>query len=113
MLVGIWNTDWMLLEKGYYTAIILWMTFSAITLIEMLRFKEERVNEPAYFNMSCWLSVTLAFSFGIISIYNTEWDLYLKGYYWMGMIFVAFSTLVLSRETSHRSLDDSYRSYED
>lgn len=36
-LIAIWNTEWMLVEKGFYTSVIGWITFSAFTLTKTIR----------------------------------------------------------------------------
>jgi uncharacterized membrane protein YiaA len=41
LIVGIWNTDWPLVEKGYYAGCFLWGISSAFVLAKVVRDNEE------------------------------------------------------------------------
>jgi len=41
LLVGIWNTEWQLVEKGFYAGCFLWAIFSAFVLSKVIRDNEE------------------------------------------------------------------------
>lgn len=40
-IVAIWNTKWMLVEKGYYAGIFIWSVYSAFVLSKVIRDNEE------------------------------------------------------------------------
>lgn len=40
-VVAIWNTEWMLVEKGYYAGCFMWAIFSAFVLSKVVRDNEE------------------------------------------------------------------------
>jgi uncharacterized membrane protein YiaA len=40
-LVAIWNTEWVLVEKGYYAGIFIWAVYSAFVLSKVVRDNEE------------------------------------------------------------------------
>lgn len=101
-LIAIWNTEWMLVEKGFYTSVIGWITFSAFTLTKTIRDRYEGIKVTTEYTFLAWVSIVASFSVGIISIWNTEWMLVEKGYYWMGIMFITFSSFALSKETRDR-----------
>lgn len=41
IVVGIWNADWELVEKGFYAASMLWCITSAFVLAKVIRDNEE------------------------------------------------------------------------
>lgn len=97
MIVSIWNnTDWMLLERGYYTFGIITVTVSVYIAIQLtLDFKVTGV--LGKLNMAiCSIFAGVAIIFMAISIRNTEWVLLEKGYYWMGLAFVVITSAMVA-----------------
>lgn len=45
VLVGVWNADWELVEKGYYAGSMLWAITSAFVLAKTVRDNEEDRND--------------------------------------------------------------------
>ncbi|HWI46930.1 MAG TPA: YiaA/YiaB family inner membrane protein [Rummeliibacillus sp.] len=102
VLIAIWNTDWMLVERGFYTIVLGWITFSAFSLVKTIRDKKENIRVSKEYLGLCWLSTIASFGIGMISIWNTEWPLVEKGYYWLGIIFVMYTSFALSKEIRDR-----------
>lgn len=101
-LVAIWNTEWILVEKGFYTIVIGWITFSAFSLVKTLRDKMEGVKVTGEYIFLTWASTLASFAIGMIAIWNTEWQLVEKGYYWLGIIFITYTSFALSKEIRDR-----------
>lgn len=40
-IVAIYNTEWMLVEKGYYAGVFIWAVYSAFVLSKVIRDNEE------------------------------------------------------------------------
>lgn len=101
MVVSVWNnTDWMLLERGYYTFGIITVTIAVYLAIQLL-VELNNLDILGKFNM--FLSVAFAvisIIFMAISIRNTEWVLLEKGYYWMGLGFVTVTSAMVSATIS-------------
>ncbi len=102
VLIAIWNTDWMLVEQGFYTIILGWITFSSFSLVKSIRDKIENIKVSKEYLALCWLSVIASFGIGMISVWNTDWELVEKGYYWLGIIFVMYTSFALSKEIRDR-----------
>lgn len=99
VLISIWNNeDWMLVERGFYTICLGWLTYSSFALVNVLSNRREGGKTGVEFVFLTWLSFLAAFAIGMISVYNTEWVLLEKGYYWMGLLFCTFTTITLARE---------------
>jgi len=41
LIVGIWNADWSLVEKGFYAGSFIWGIFSAFVLAKVVRDNDE------------------------------------------------------------------------
>lgn len=105
VLVAVWNTEWMLVEKGFYTILLGWITFSAFSLVKTLRDRSEGIKTSPEYIFLAWSSMLASFSIGMIAIWNTEWELVEKGYYWLGILFVTYSSVGLSKELRDRQDD--------
>lgn len=108
-IVSIWNnTDWMLLERGYYTFGIITVIVSLYLTVQLL------LNINSAGNLGRLnLGISLIFSivaviFMAISIRNTEWVLLEKGYYWMGLAFVAITSAMASTTINSVVVDNPY-----
>jgi len=53
-LLGLWNADIMLNEKGYYFAIFILALFSSVTLQKTVRDKQEGLPTTKVFVGMCW-----------------------------------------------------------
>lgn len=108
-IVSIWNnTDWMLLERGYYTFGIITVIVSLYLTVQLLL----NINNAGNLGRLN-LGVSLIFSivaiiFMAISIRNTEWVLLEKGYYWMGLAFVAITSAMASTTINSVVVDNPY-----
>lgn len=40
-LIAVWNSDWLLVEKGYYAGVFIWAVYSAFVLAKVIRDNEE------------------------------------------------------------------------
>lgn len=98
----------MLLERGYYTFGIITVIISLYLTVQLL------LNINSAGNLGRLnLGISLIFSiisviFMAISIRNTEWVLLEKGYYWMGLAFVAITSAMASTTISSVVVDNPY-----
>lgn len=96
VLISIWNNEeWELIDRGYYTICLGWITFSVFALVNLVSLKSEGMKVAGEFIFFSWISTVAALLIGMISVNNTEWVLMEKGYYWMGFLFTSFTTYVL------------------
>jgi len=96
VLISIWNNEeWELIDRGYYTICLGWITFSVFALVNLVSLKSEGMKVAGEFIFFSWISTVAALMIGMISVNNTEWVLMEKGYYWMGFLFTSFTTYVL------------------
>lgn len=102
MIVSIWNADWTLSLKGYYIVCIGWIFTSVFNVVRIIRDKEEGLpvgGEAVFLGWAALFGSTLIM---IYSAWNTDWELHLKGYYWLGTAFVIYSSYALADQMRDR-----------
>ena len=101
-IVSIWNnTDWLLLERGYYTFGILTVIVTVYIAVQLiLKIRESSVLGKLNMTIVTGFPI-VAIIFMAISIRNTEWVLLEKGYYWMGLGFVVITSAMTSATIEH------------
>lgn len=104
VLIAIWNAEWLLVERGFYTVCLGWITFSAFSLVKVLRDRNEGIKTGNEYLFLAWLSMIASFSIGMIAIWNTEWLLVEKGYYWMGILFTTYTSVALAKVIRDRQV---------
>lgn len=109
VLISIWNNvDWALIDRGYYTICLGWITFSVFALVNLMSLRSDGMKVAGEFIFFSWLSTAASIIIGMVSVNNTDWILMEKGYYWMGFLFTAFTTYVLVK-----AIRDKQKSYTD
>lgn len=111
VLTAIWNSEWVLVEKGFYTVCLGWITFSSFTLAKTIRDKAEGKEVTAVFLGLSWLSTVASFLIAMIAIWNTDWLLVERGYYWMGIIFITYMSFSLTKEINDRIIESKNKPF--
>jgi len=96
-LVGLYNAEMQLNEKGYYFAILLLGLFSVITLQKTVRDKQEGVPVTNVFYGISWFGVIAAIMLLIIGLWNAELWLSEKGFYGISYILSLFSAVAVQK----------------
>lgn len=97
--IGLWNSDMMLNEKGYYFTVILFGLFSVISVQKTIRDKAEGIPvTEIYYGISWFTSLT---SILLLVIGLRHADLYLseKGFFAMSFILALFAAIAVQKNT--------------
>jgi uncharacterized membrane protein YiaA len=98
-LLGLWNADLLLSEKGFYLAIFLLGLFSAVTLQKTVRDTEEGIVVNKSFTVICWSSFFAAIGMLVLGLFNAEMLLSEKGFYAMAFLVSLFSAITIQKNT--------------
>ncbi len=98
-LLGLWNADLLLSEKGFYLAIFLLGLFSAVTLQKTVRDKEEGIFVNKTFTAICWGSFMMAIGLLVLGLYNADMVLSEKGFYGMAFVVSLFAAITIQKNT--------------
>ena len=96
-VVGLWNANMMLNEKGYYLAVLILGLFAAISVQKSVRDKSEGIPVTAiYFGIS-WFVVIISLAMLVIGLWNAELLLSEKGFYGVSMALALFGAIAVQK----------------
>jgi|GEM_PF-82338 len=96
-LIGLWNAELQLNEKGYYFAVFLLAMFSAVTLQKTIRDKEEGIPVTNVFLGMCWVAFFSAIALLVIGLINATMLLSEKGFYGMSFVLSLFAIITVQK----------------
>lgn len=80
-LVGLWNADMQLNEKGYYFAILVLGLFSAASYQKTVRDRYEGIPTTSIYYMTCLIAFIIAVALLVVGLWNATLLLSEKGFY--------------------------------
>lgn len=104
--IGLWNSDMMLNEQGYYFTIILFGLFSAISVQKCVRDKAEGIEVTDIYYGISWFTTIASITLLVIGLWNAELLLSEKGFYGMSFTLALFSAIAVQKNTRDIKLMD-------
>ncbi len=104
--IGLWNSDMMLNEQGYYFTIILFGLFSAISVQKCVRDKAENIEVTDIYYGISWFTTIASITLLVIGLWNAELLLSEKGFYGMSFTLALFSAIAVQKNTRDVKLMD-------
>ena len=102
-IIGLWNANMPLHEKGFYFVILLYGLFSAASLQKSVRDQLEEIPVTMIYVALCWASVGICIGLLLFSLTNATLTLSEKGYYIMSFLLSLFG--VTATQKNIRDLD--------
>lgn len=96
-LVGLWNADMMLNEKGYYFTVLVLGLYSAISLQKTIRDKAENIPTSNLYYMVSWLALIISVLLICVGLWNTQLLLSEKGFYMMSFTMSLFAVITIQK----------------
>ena len=96
-LVGLYNAEMELNEKGYYFTVLLLGLFSVITLQKSVRDKMEGIPVTSIFFSISWFGTLAAILLLVIGLWNAELLLSEKGFYGISYVLSLFSAVAVQK----------------
>lgn len=104
---GLWNSDMMLNERGYYFTILLFGLFSAISVQKSVRDRLEGLKvTDMYYGLS-WFSALSAILLLIIGLWNADLLLSEKGFYGMSYLLSLYASIAVQKNTRDKGYIES------
>jgi uncharacterized membrane protein YiaA len=104
---GLWNSDMMLNEQGYYFTILLFGLFSAVSVQKSVRDRLEGLQVTDMYYGISWVSVLSAILLLIIGLWNADLLLSEKGFYGMSYTLSLFAAIAVQKNTRDKSFIES------
>jgi len=99
-LIGLWNAEMQLNEKGYYLALLLYGSFAAVSLQKTLRDRAEGQPVTGMYMGLCWLSL------GGAVLLNANLSLSEKGFYAMAFVLGMFAITTVQKNVRDLAASD-------
>lgn len=96
-LIGLWNAQMPLNEKGYYFTVLLYALFSAVSLQKSVRDRLDGYPVTSIYYGLCWLSLGISILLLAIGLYNATFGNSEKGFYAMSFVLSLFAAVAVQK----------------
>ena len=98
-VIGLWNSDMLLNERGYYFTVLMFGLFSAVSLQKSVRDQLEGIPVTAIYYGLSWVATALALVLLVVGLWNANLVLSEKGFYGMSFLLSLFAAIVVQKNT--------------
>jgi uncharacterized membrane protein YiaA len=103
-LVGLWNAQMPLNEKGYYFTVLMYGLFSAVSLQKSVRDRLEGIRVTGMYFGLCWVSVGLSILLLTVGLWNATLVPSEKGFYAMSFLLSLFGAVAVQKNVRDLAL---------
>jgi len=96
-LIGLWNVQMQLNEKGYYLTILLYGCFAAVSLQKTVRDRAEGLPVTGMYVGLCWMSLVASVLLLTVGLWNATLMLSEKGFYAMSFVLTLFAIIAVQK----------------
>lgn len=96
-LIGLWNAQMPLNEKGYYLTLLLFGLFAAVSLQKTVRDRSEGLPVTGIYVGLCWVSLGAAILLLTIGLWNATLAPSEKGFYAMSFTLSLFAVVAVQK----------------
>jgi uncharacterized membrane protein YiaA len=98
-LIGLWNANMELNEKGYYFTVLMFGLFAAISVQKAVRDQLEGIPVTNLYYGIAWFSTLLAIALLVIGLWNATLERSEKGFYAMSFLLSLFAAIAVQKNT--------------
>lgn len=98
-LIGLWNAEMALNEKGYYFTVLMYGLFSVISLQKSVRDKLENIPVTAIYYSLSWFSTILTIVMLTVGLWNATLLPSEKGFYAFAFLLALFGAIAVQKNT--------------
>jgi uncharacterized membrane protein YiaA len=98
-LVGLWNAEMWLSEKGYYFTVLMFGLFGAVSVQKSVRDNLEGIPVSSLYYGISWFAAILAIVLLVVGLWNANLSLSEKGFYGMAFTLSLFAAVVVQKNT--------------
>ncbi|KQR12779.1 inner membrane protein YiaA [Xanthomonas nasturtii] len=98
-LIGLWNAQMLLNEKGYYFTLLLFGLFASVSLQKSVRDRADGIPVTGLYYAICWFSLIIALVLLAIGLINATLLLSEKGFYAMAYALSLFGAVAVQKNT--------------
>jgi len=105
-LIGLWNAQMQLNEKGYYLTILLYGCFAAVSLQKTVRDRAEGLPVTGMYVGLCWMSLATALGLLAVGLWNATLMPSEKGFYAMSFVLTLFAIVAVQKNVRDLAVAD-------
>lgn len=98
-IIGLWNAEMELNEKGYYFTVLMFGLFAAISVQKAVRDQMEGVPVTNLYYGIAWFATLLSIVLLTVGLWNAELARSEKGFYAMAFVLSMFSAIAVQKNT--------------
>jgi uncharacterized membrane protein YiaA len=98
-LIGLWNAEMELNEKGYYFTVLMFGLFSAISVQKAVRDQMEGIPVTNIYYGLAWVTTLLSIVLLTVGLWNAELIKSEKGFYAMAFVLSLFAAIAVQKNT--------------
>ena len=98
-IIGLWNAEMELNEKGYYFTVLMFGLFAAVSLQKAVRDQLEGVPVTNIYYSLAWFSVVLTIVLLVVGLWNATLLRSEKGFYAMSFTLSIFGAIAVQKNT--------------
>lgn len=110
-MIGLWNAQMQLNEKGYYFTILMYGLFAAVSLQKSVRDRMEDIVVTSMYFTLCWVSLALSIALLLIGLWNATLLPSEKGFYAMGFLLSLFGAVAVQKNVRDIATFDAQPAY--
>jgi uncharacterized membrane protein YiaA len=96
-LIGLWNADMQLNEKGYYFAVLINGLFAAVSLQKSVRDRLQGIPVTGIYFGLCWLALGISILLLVVGLWNATLLRSEKGFYAMSFVLSLFAAVAVQK----------------
>ena len=98
-IIGLWNANMELNEKGYYFTVLMFGLFSAISVQKAVRDQLEGVPVTGLYYGIAWFTTLLSIVLLTVGLWNANLEKSEKGFYAMSFVLSLFAAIAVQKNT--------------
>lgn len=98
-IIGLWNAEMQLNEKGYYFTVLMFGLFSAISVQKAVRDQIEGIPVTNLYYGIAWFTTVLSIVLLTIGLWNATMLRSEKGFYAMSFVLSLFAAIAVQKNT--------------
>lgn len=98
-LIGLWRSDMLLNEKGFYFTVLMFGIFAVVSVQKSVRDRLEGLPVTDMYYAVCWLSTVLSITLLTVGLWNATLLPSEKGFYAFSFLMGLFGAIAVQKNT--------------
>ena len=111
-IIGLWRSDMLLNEKGYYFTVLMFGLFGVVSLQKAVRDKLENLPVTEIYYGICWFGTILSIVLLVIGLWNASLLPSEKGFYAFAFLLAMFGSIAVQKNVrDNLSFERTHETY--